>query len=312
MEHRIGPEGYHHRWDRRMEPALSIASGDVVELDLEMAGAGQIREGDCYADTSFDFDTIYRLLGPIHVAGALPGDTLRVDILKLTPGEWGWCGTEPDLGLLPGDFPDPFVRTFNLRDGKAVRVCPQVTIPLAPFLGTMGTHPDDPQTAPSFPPHKGGGNVDTRHLTAGSTLWLPIWCEGALFSCGDPHGAQGDGEVCLAALECDMRARLRFSVERRMIGTPHFRTAGALTPLVDGAGHHGTMGIGPDLMEGARRAVREAIAWLVDEHGLTREDAYVTCSLAGDLKLLEVVDGGMWNVGFTLPLSILSPGAPAG
>jgi acetamidase/formamidase len=102
-----------------------------------------------------------------------------------------------------------------------------------------------------------------------------------------------------------MRARLRLTVEPRTIPAPRFQTAGALTPLVDSAGHHGSMGIGPDLMEGARAAVRDTISWLVDEHGLTREDAYVTCSLAGDLKLLEVVDGGMWNVGFTLPLSIL-------
>ncbi len=184
-------------------------------------------------------------------------------------------------------------------------VCPQVEIPLSPFLGTMGTHPDEPGELPSFPPHRGGGNIDTRHLTVGSTLWLPVWCEGALFSCGDPHALQGDGEVCLAALECDMDATLRFTVERRTIGAPRFRTVGALTPRVEGSGHHGTMGIGPDLMEGARAAVRETIAWLTDEHGLSREDAYVTCSLAGDLKLLEVVDAGMWNVGFTLPLSIL-------
>ena len=308
MEHRLDAARYHHRWDRRMQPTASIASGDVVELELEMAGAGQIHEGDSYADTTFDFDTIYRLLGPIFVDGARSGDTLRVDILSLTPGPWGWCGTEPGLGLLPDDFATPFVRTFDLRNGAAVSVCPQVTIPLAPFLGTMGTHPDEPETAPSFPPHKGGGNIDTRHLTAGSTVWLPVWCDGALFSCGDPHGAQGDGEVCLAALECDMHARLRLTVEQRTIGLPRFRTAGALTPRVDSAGHHGAMGIAPDLMEGARRAVRETITWLVEEHGLTREDAYVTCSLAGDLKLLEVVDGGMWNVGFTLPLSIL--GAP--
>jgi acetamidase/formamidase len=140
----------------------------------------------------------------------------------------------------------------------------------------------------------------------GSTLWLPVWCEGALFSCGDPHGVQGDGEVCLAALECDMDATLRFSIERRTIGAPRFQTVGPLTARVEGNGHHGTMGIGPDLMEGARAAVRETIAWLVQEHGLTREDAYVTCSLAGDLKLLEVVDAGMWNVGFTLPLSIFT------
>jgi acetamidase/formamidase len=105
-----------------------------------------------------------------------------------------------------------------------------------------------------------------------------------------------------------MRARLRLTVEPRPIPAPRFQTAGALTRLVEGAGHHGSMGIGPDLMEGARAAVRDTIAWLGEEHGLTREDAYVTCSLAGDLKLLEVVDGGMWNVGFTLPLSILRDG----
>jgi acetamidase/formamidase len=305
MEHQLDRTRFHHRWEIDTEPTLEIASGDVVEFDLEMAGAEQIHEGDRYEDTTFDFDTIYRLLGPVFVNGARPGDTLRVDVLELIPGEWGWCGTEPGLGLLPEDFTEPFVKTFDMRDGRSARICAQVTVPLAPFLGTMGTQPDAPASAPSFPPHKGGGNVDTRHLVAGSTLWLPVWCEGALFSCGDPHGAQGDGEVCLAALECDMRARLRFTVEPRTIGAPRFQTAGALTPLVDSGGHHGSMGIGPDLMEGARAAVRDSIAWLVDEHGLTREDAYVTCSLAGDLKLLEVVDGGMWNVGFTLPLSIL-------
>jgi acetamidase/formamidase len=305
MEHRIDPTRFHHRWDRRLEPTLSIASGDEVELELQMAGAEQIHEGDRYEDTTFDFDTIYRLLGPVYIEGARPGDTLRVDIVSLSPGDWGWCGIEPGLGLLPEDFPVPFVRTFDLRDGRTVTICPQVRIPLSPFLGTMGVHPGDPEVASSFPPHRGGGNIDTRHLVAGTTLWLPVWCEGALFSCGDPHAAQGDGEVCLAAVECDMGARLRFTVEQRTIGAPRFRTPGALTPPVEGAGHHGTMGIGPDLMEGARAAVRETIAWLVAEHGLAREDAYVTCSVAGDLKLLEVVDGGTWNVGFTVPLSIL-------
>lgn len=306
MEHVIDPLRVHHSWNRDRQPTLRIADGDSVRFALRMAGAEQIREGDSYADTRFIPDQIYWLLGPVYVDGARPGDTLRVDILSLRPGEWGWCGTEPELGLLPMDFPDPFVRTFDLRGRDAVAVCPQIEIPLSPFLGTMGTHPDEPGDLPSFPPHRGGGNIDTRHLTVGSTLWLPVWCEGALFSCGDPHGVQGDGEVCLAALECDMDATLRFSIERRTIGTPRFQTAGALTPRVEGHGHHGTMGIGPDLMEGARAAVRETIAWLVDEHGLSREDAYVTCSLAGDLKLLEVVDAGMWNVGFTLPLSIFT------
>jgi acetamidase/formamidase len=102
-----------------------------------------------------------------------------------------------------------------------------------------------------------------------------------------------------------MHTRLRFTLERRTISTPRFQTPGALTPRVDAGGHHGTMGIGPDLYVGAQNAVRASIEWLVSEHGLARDDAYVTCSLAGDLKILEIVDGGMWNVGFTLPLSIL-------
>jgi acetamidase/formamidase len=306
VEHKIDATRFHHSWERDLEPTLTIASGDVVDFDLRMAGAEQIREHDAYADTTFDFATIYRLLGPVAVEGARRSDTLRVDILSLEPGEWGWCGIEPDLGLLPEDFPEPFVKTFDLRDGDRARVCPQVSVPLAPFLGTMGTQPDEPASLPSFPPHKGGGNIDTRHLIAGSTLWLPVWCDGALFSCGDPHAAQGDGEVCLAALECDMHARLRFTVEHRTTPAPRFQTPGPLTARVEGAGYHGTMGIGPDLYEGARTAVRDSIAWLVEEHGLTREDAYVTCSLAGDLKILEIVDGGVWNVGFTLPLSILN------
>ena len=133
-----------------------------------------------------------------------------------------------------------------------------------------------------------------------------MWCEGALFSCGDPHAAQGDGEVCVAALECDMRASLRVSVEQRTITAPYFRTAGALTPKVDARGHHGAMGIAPDLMEGTRKSVLAMVEWIVAEHGLTRQDAYMLCSLAGDLKILEVVDAGMWNVGFTLPLSVFA------
>jgi acetamidase/formamidase len=304
MEHQIDPERQHHSWDNTLEPTLTIASGDTVHYDLLMAGHGQVHEGDAFGDTKFDFDTLYNLLGPLHVEAARPGDTLRVEILNLRPGDWGWCAILPELGTLPDQFPDPCLRTFDLREGTHAQLGPAVSIPFSPFLGTMGNHPDDPATASAFPPHKGGGNVDTRHLTIGTTLWLPVWCEGALFSCGDPHAMQGDGEVCVAALECDMRASLRFTVERRTIPAPYFRTAGPLTPAVEGKGHHGAMGIAPDLMEGTRKAVSAMVEWVVAEHGTTREDAYMLCSLAGDLKIFEVVDAGMWNVGLTLPLSV--------
>ena len=230
MAHRIDPSRIHHSWDNTLEPTLRVAPGDVVQYDILMAGHAQVHEGDSFEQTNFDFDTLYNLLGPLYVEGARPGDTLRIEILELTPGDWGWCVQLPDLGTLPDHFPEPYLRTFDLRGGTHVDFAPGVRIPFAPFLGTMGTHPDEPATASAFPPHKGAGNIDTRHLTAGSTLWLPVWCEGGLFSCGDPHAMQGDGEVCVAAMECDMRASLRFSVEQRTIPAPYFRTAGALDP----------------------------------------------------------------------------------
>jgi acetamidase/formamidase len=164
----------------------------------------------------------------------------------------------------------------------------------------MGVHPGGDVVHPPFPPHRGGGNIDNRHLREGASLFLPVWCEGALFSCGDPHAAQGDGEVCVSAVECAMSATLAFRLHKRSIPAPMF--CAPEEPLArERDGYVGTMGIAPDLMEGARIAVRAMIEWLVDRHRLTREDAYVLASVAGDLKVHELVDAGMWNVGFTLP-----------
>lgn len=304
MQHVIDAARVHHDWDRSREPTLRIASGDEVRFDLRMAGYGQVEEGDTAVD--FDLSTLYHMLGPVFVEGARPGDTLRVEVLELTPGPWGWTTIQPGQGLLGDDFDEIVVRTFDLRDGSTVEFTPDIRLPIAPFLGTMGVHPGEPEVSVPFPPHRGAGNIDTRHLTVGSTLLLPIWCEGALFSCGDPHAAQGDGEVCVTAIECAMQATLRLSVEQRSIPGPQFFTAGPLATIDESAGHFGAMGIDADLMEGARTAVRSAIDWLVNEHGLTRVDAYMLCSLAGDLKILEIVDFGVWNVGFTLPLSLFN------
>ncbi len=305
MEHRIDPERVHHEWDNRLEPILRVASGDTIHYELRMAGHDQVAEGASYEETALDFATLYHLSGPVWVEGARPGDTLRIEIVALRTGDWGWASILPELGLLPDDFPIPYVTTFDLRGGDTLQAAPGIRVPIAPFLGTMGTHPDDPVTAAAFPPHKGGGNMDTRHLTAGTSLYLPIWCEGALFSCGDPHAAQGDGEVCVTAVECDMTATLRLTVEQRSIPGPYFQTSGPLLAVDESAGHLGTMGLHADLMEGARIAVRAAIDRLEADHGLSRRDAYVLCSLAGDLKIFEIVDSGVWNVGFMLPRSIL-------
>jgi acetamidase/formamidase len=290
----------HHCWDSSLDPTLIIRSGDRVRFELLMAGHGQVRLGDEYADTAFDWDTLYNLLGPIWVEGAALGDTLEVEVLSLQPGPWGWTAVLPELGLLPDDFPEPYLRTFEFGDRARIEFAPGVGVPVAPFLGTMGTHPGGEVVQPPFPPHRGGGNIDNRHLREGASLFLPIWCQGALFSCGDPHAAQGDGEVCVSAVECAMSATLAFRLHKRSIPTPMFFVDDDRLPR-ERDGYFGTMGIAPDLMEGARIAVRGMIDWLVDQYDLTREDAYVLASLAGDLKLHEVVDAGMWNVGFTLP-----------
>ena len=228
---------------------------------------------------------------------------LEVEVLELHPGEWGWTAVIPELGLLPDDFPEPFLKTYDLRNGKTARVAEGVEVPLEPFLGTMGVPTDEQGSVSPFPPHKGGGNIDCRHLVAGSTLWLPVWNDGALFSCGDAHGVQGDGEVCVSAVECAMQATLRISLRSETIPGPAYQVP---APVGMPGPYHGTMGIDPDLMEGARTAVRNMIVWLVAEHGLTSEDAYVLCSLAGDLRIHEIVDAGVWNVGMTMPLGVFA------
>jgi acetamidase/formamidase len=302
-EHTLTSAQIHHNWDNSRPPAVQIAPGDTVHFELPITGEGQVEEQSKIEDVTWDFDTIYNLVGPVFVEGAEPGDTLEVEILELRPGPWGWTTVIPDLGLLPDDFPDPFLKIYDLRSGNRAAVAPGVSVPIAPFLGTMGVTTDDSGELSPFPPHKGGGNIDNRHLVAGSTLWLPVWSEGALFSCGDAHAAQGDGEVCVSAIECAMQATLRINLLKETSPTPAYQTP---APVFDPGPYHGTMGIDPDLMEGSRTAVHSMIDWLEHTHGLGREDAYVLCSIAGNLHIHEIVDAGTWNVGFTLPLSVFN------
>lgn len=148
--------------------------------------------------------------------------------------------------------------------------------------------------------------MDNRHLTQGTTLWLPVFVDGGHFSAGDPHAAQGDGEVCVTAIECPMKASLRFTLHKDRTTVPSFEVPAAAVDRKDDAGYYGTMGIDPDLMECSRKAVRAMIDRLVTDYGLSREDAYMLCSVAGDLRIIEIVDAGVWNVAMTLPHSIFT------
>lgn len=309
-EHVLDPAFVHHQWDNSLEPALVVGSGDVVHFQTRDGSDGQLRPG-CPAGDLLRLDParFYPLAGPVQVRGAEPGDVLRVEVLAMEPGSWGWCGILPGLGLLPEDFPDPYIRHFRLEGRSCAALTPRVHVPIQPFCGTMGVAPAAPGAHPVMPPRRGGGNIDTRHLTVGASLLLPVEVPGALFSAGDTHAAQGDGEVCVNAIECPMRFTLRLSLSKAAV-LPHadywFQTApGSLQPASDPGGYFATAAVGPDLLDNARRATRALIAWLGDRHGLSPEDAYVLCSLAADLHVSQVVDSPNLTTAAYLPLVVL-------
>ena len=306
-EHQLDPGKIHFKWNNALDPALRIAPGDVVHCWTQEVTNGQIGP-DSKAEEipTVDFDQIYPLAGPIHVDGAEPGDALSVEILSLEPDDWGWNGIIPGLGLLSDDFGDPYIRHWDLSDGQTTRLDDRAVIPLQPFCGTMGVAPAEPGEHFNLPPGNFGGNVDIRHLNEGARLLLPVQVPGALFSAGDCHAVQGDGEVCVTGLECPMSFSLRFGLEKGAgLASPAFYTHGSPLSRHDTeAGYFATTGVGPDLMENAKNSVRRMIDWLGKEHGLSPEDAYLLCSLAGDLKISEIVDAPNWLVSFYMPLGI--------
>jgi acetamidase/formamidase len=308
-EHTLDKSKVHHKWDQRNPPAIEIESGDTVHFETVEVTNNQVTPGcDAAALTNIDFAQLYPLAGPVFVKDAKPGDILEVEILRLQTLDWGWTGLIPGLGLLAEDFTAPYIRHFDLRNGRTAPLRDDIQIPIEPFCGTMGVATDDEGALDVLPPTKGAGNIDTRHLTAGTRLRLPVYVDGALFSAGDCHAAQGDGEVCVTGIECPMRFTLRFNVVKGRSLPPwryEFVTPpGSLQPRSDAKGYFVHSALGPGLMTNAKNAVRGVIDWLVREKNLSREDAYVLCSLAVDLKISQIVDVPNWGVSAYLALSV--------
>lgn len=308
-EHVVERGKVHYKWDRSLPPVVEVEPGDVVHFETNEVSDGQVTPG-CPAArlAEIDFNRLYPLAGPVCVRGAEPGDALVVEMLELRPLEWGWTGILPGLGLLADDFTEPYIRHFDLSNGRYAELRPDIRIPLQPFCGTMGVAIDEPGRHDVLPPTKGAGNIDTRHLNVGSKLYLPVFVPGAMFSAGDCHAAQGDGEVCVTGIECPMAFTLRFDLEKGHAPRPwsyRFVTPpGSLQPASDERGYLAVTALGPDLMENARQAIRDLIGWLEREKGLSREDAYVLCSLAADLKISQIVDRPNWGVSAYLALSV--------
>ncbi|UCH98598.1 MAG: acetamidase/formamidase family protein [Candidatus Aminicenantes bacterium] len=274
----------HNKFSKKIAPVLKVPSGAVIEAETEEASDKQLKLDSSVEDlTKISFDPIHPLTGPVYVEGAQPGDVLAVTLHKIEIGDWGWVGVFPGFGLLADEFKEPYLRTFKLgKDTKTIRFSDKITIPLKPFPGVMGVAPDTDEMLSTIPPRANGGNMDDPHLTEGTTVYFPVFVEGALFSIGDCHSVQGAGEVCGTAVESPMRIIYEVNVIK---GKPYLRE-----PQYETDTYYAVTAFATTLDEAAKKALHYMVDYLEAEHGLDRTEAYVLCSLAGDLKIAEVVD----------------------
>ena len=303
--HTLHRHRHHFGWDNGEPPVLTVAPGETVSFETAEASGGQLSAASSAADLNdLDFDRVNPVTGPVFVDGAKPGDALKVTILSMTATDWGWTAVIPGFGLLADQFPDPALHMWSLKDRSSGRADfgPGGRVPLKPMCGTIGLAPAEPGRHSVVPPRRVGGNMDIRDIGEGCVLYLPVEVDGALFSVGDTHGAQGDGEVCGTAIESPMEVALKLEVVKgAAIDFPSFETPGPVSRHLDAKGYWVTTGVGPNLMEGARAAVSQMIDRLGRDHGMTPADAYMLCSVCADLRISEIVDVPNWVVSLYFP-----------
>jgi acetamidase/formamidase len=305
--HEIPGDRTHTVWDNSIAPVLEVEPGATVELEVTDASGGQLDRDSGVEDVAaLDFTRVNPVTGPVFVKGARPGDVLEVEIVSLRPRDWGWTAIIPGFGLLADEFPEPWLRisTVDAASGR-VAFLDDVELPFEPFPGTIGVAPAEPGEHSIVPPSRWGGNMDIKHLRAGTRLLLPVGVEGALFSVGDTHAAMGDGEVCGTAVEAPMDIAVRLDVRHDLdIPAPQYVVAPGELARTEPGGYHVCTGIEPDLMEATRAATRAAIAHIVERRGGTPQEAYALASVACDLRIHEVVDVPNWVVGCFVPDAI--------
>lgn len=275
-------------------PVLRVASGDVVTLHSFPAGGPEtvLPDGSGVSpEHRKALDTLERgagphfITGPVHVEGALPGDVLQIDILDVQVNlDWGFLEIIPLKGTLQDDFPDYRIIHPRIDRQRGLCIMPWGTeLPLAPFFGVIATAPPPAWgRCPSPVPRSFGGNLDNKELRAGTTLYLPVFNEGALFYAGDGHGMQGDGEVCISALETGVSGTFRLTVRKDL---------GFTRPFAESESQLISIGLNEDLDDAAREALRDMIEQVCARSRLSRDEAYMLLSLAGDLRVTQLVNG---------------------
>ena len=307
--HTIHDHTCHYGWNNANTPAVKIAPGETVAFNPPDSSGGQITATSTLVDLGkLDFSKVNPVAGPVYIDGAEPGDAVKVTLLEFGPSGWGWTANIPGFGLLADQFKDPALHIWKY---DAVGLTPALygpggRVPLKPFCGTIGLAPAEAGEHSIVPPRRMGGNMDIRDLAAGTELYLPVEVKGGLFSVGDTHAAQGDGEVCGTAIEspCTIAAKFEL-VKGANLAFPRFTTPGPVTRHLDVKGYEVTTGIGPDLMEGARGAVSGMIDLLSKCYNMSAVDVYLLCSVCGDLRISEIVDMPNWVVSFYFPRVVL-------
>jgi len=346
----------HNRYHPDIAPVVEIAEGEEIALETRDALDGQIKPGMAAADlASIEAGAVHPLTGPVFVKGAEVGDILEIEFTDIVPQPTAFSAIVPGLGFLRDVFTEPFLVHWRLHDGWATSAqIPRVRIPGAPFMGVSAVAPSAAKLAEwtareqrvidrggfafppdaagavptgpcglaglrTLPPRENGGNFDVKQLTKGAKLYLPVFMEGALFSTGDAHFAQGDGEVCVTAVEMGATAIVRFKLHkglanRRKFTAPVFSRTSYFTDPRFAAPERflGVMGMpinaageieAENLTLACRNAVLNMIA-LLEERGFSREQAYVISSVAVDLRISNVVDVPNYVVSALLPEAI--------
>lgn len=270
---------------------LQVESGDELVIDTFSGGMSEVADPSLFRpEHRLIVDTVPQIMGPhiltgpVHVKGAEPGDTLEVRILNIElTTDWGWNIIRPLKGALPEDFPNLSRRVIPIdRQTNMARLPWGVDVPLRPFFGIIGVAPPPAYgLVSSVEPREYGGNIDNKEFIPGTSLFLPVFVPGANLSVGDGHAVQGDGEVCLTALETCLKGRFQVIVHKQSLNFPR-----AITPT-----HYISMGMDVDLDDAAKQALRNMIKWLTEIKPWTAEEAYVFCSLACDLHVTQLVDG---------------------
>jgi acetamidase/formamidase len=303
--HTLTAEPTHSVWDRSLHPRLRVESGDTVQFECVDASGGQVHPGTTVEEfQAIDRTRIHALTGPVWIEGAEPGDVLQIDVLATQHRGWGWSSIIPGLGFLKDRFRDPYLFHWQL-EGDLTRSLAPAILPVRPFLGVMGVARAEDGSFRTRPPGPFGGNLDVRELCAGSRLYLPVYNPGALFSCGDGHAAQGDGEVCINGIECPLDVTLGFKLHKQQpLAGPIVESSESVAPDLRGDAWV-VVESAEDIATAARNATHRMIDLLVSHWGLSDVHAYILCSVALRLRLSQVVNEPIFTVSGSIPKAIL-------